>query len=205
MATSSPRRKRAGAQPRGTLFVQKVLDATLAQLAQVGFERLSIPEVAALAGVNKTSVYRRWPTKSDLVRETLATAMDHVSAAPDTGDLRGDLVGLARIVADFLKSPTGTGIIRVLLAEGANPELRALATSRYASREQLVPRASLMRALEKGELAHPADVPLVLFTLAGALMHRVFVEQDEVTDEFLERIVDLVLFGALHKPPRARR
>jgi AcrR family transcriptional regulator len=182
-----------------------VLDVTLAQLAQVGFERLSIPEVAELAGVNKTSVYRRWPTKTDLVREALSVAMEHARDAPDTGDLRADLLALARTVGDFVQSPAGMGVLRVLFAEGGNPEVRALATSAYQSQEKHIPRAALMRAVERGELRDPADVPQVLFSIAGSIMHRVLVEQGEVTPDFLERVVDLVLHGALSTPRRERR
>lgn len=181
-----------------------VLEATVAQLAAVGFERLSIPEIATLAGVNKTSVYRRWPGKDELVRDALAAAMRHVDAAPDTGDLRGDLVALARAVADFAQSAVGTGIVRILLAEGGNPEVRALAIAAYGEAGRQLPRAALVRAIERGELASDVDPALVLFTIAGAIVHRVFIEQARATRPFLERVVDLVLHGALRRPRAAR-
>lgn len=179
--------------------MRAVLEATLAQLAEVGFERLSIPEVATLAGVNKTSIYRRWPGKSELVRDALAAAMRHTDAAPDTGELRGDLVGLARAVADFAQSPVGTAVVRILLAEGGNPEVRALAGAAYREADRHVPRAALLRAVERGELGDDADPRLVLFTIAGAIVHRVFIEQAKATPPFLERVVDLVLYGASRK------
>jgi len=179
--------------------VRAVLEAALAQLAEVGFERLSIPEVATLAGVNKTSIYRRWPGKDELVRDALAAAMRHVEEAPDTGDLRGDLLALARAVAEFAQSPVGTAIVRILLAEGGNPELRALATGAYGEVEQQVPRAMLRRAVERGELGEDVDPSLVLFTLAGAVVHRVFIERARATPAFLERVVDLLLHGALRE------
>lgn len=204
MAAVARRKPARRPQPRGEAFVHAVLEATVAQLAAVGFERLSIPEIATLAGVNKTSVYRRWPGKDELVRDALAAAMRHVDAAPDTGDLRGDLVALARAVADFAQSAVGTGIVRILLAEGGNPEVRALAIAAYGEAGRQLPRAALVRAIERGELASDVDPALVLFTIAGAIVHRVFIEQARATRPFLERVVDLVLHGALRRPRAAR-
>ena len=204
MAAVDRRKPARRPQPRGEAFVRAVLEAALTQLAEVGFERLSIPEVATLAGVNKTSIYRRWPTKSELVRDALAAAMSHVDEAPDTGDLRGDLVALARTVADFAQSPLGTSVVRILLAEGGNPEMRALATASYGEVDRRIPRAALQRAVERGELPASVDVRLVLFTIAGAIVHRVFIEQARATPPFLERVVDLVLYGATQKRRPAR-
>lgn len=192
-------------QPRGEAFVRAVLDATLAQLAEVGFAQLSIPEVATLAGVNKTSIYRRWPGKDDLVRDALAGAMSHADAVPDTGELRGDLLGLARAVADFAQSPVGTAVVRILLAEGGNPEVRALASAAYREGGPPGPRAVLQRAVERGELGEDVDARLLLFTIAGAILHRVFIEQGRATQPFLERVVDLVLHGAAGKRRPASR
>jgi AcrR family transcriptional regulator len=185
-----------GIQARGDAFVKAVLEATLTQLAEVGFERLSIPLIAELADVNKTSIYRRWPEKVDLVRAALQTAMSHVENAPDTGDLRGDLVELARAAAAFMQSPVGTAVVRIMMAEGANPELRALATMTYAEAGSQGPWIVLRRAVERGELNGDSDPSLMLFTIAGAIMHRVFVERQPAPDDFLERVVNLVLLGA---------
>lgn len=182
--------------------MRAVLDVTLAQLAEVGLERLSIPEVAELAGVNKTSIYRRWPDKAELVRDALAAAMSHADDTPDTGELRGDLVALSRAVAAFAQSPVGTAVVRILLAEGGNPELRALANAAYRETGRHGPRMVLARAVARGELRDDVDPSLVMFTLAGAIVHRVFIEQAKATEGFLERVVDLVLDGAARKRPR---
>lgn len=192
-------------QPRGDAFVRVVLETTLAQLAEVGFERLSIPAIAELAGVNKTSVYRRWPSKSELVHDALAVAMRHVDAAPDTGELRGDLLALARTVAEFVQSPVGAGILRVLLAEGASPEVRALASAAYRDADQRIPRAAITRAVARGELAESVDPRVLLFTIAGAIVHRVFIERGRATQPFLEQVVDLVLYGATRAKRPAKR
>jgi AcrR family transcriptional regulator len=195
MATS-PSSKTAQPQARGEEFTSMVLDATLTQLAQWGFERLSIPQIAKMAGVNKTSVYRRWPTKADLVRDALAIPLSHANEAPDTGTLRTDLIALCSTVATFMQSRVGTALIRIMLAEGGNPEVRALANAAYSEAGKHGPWVVIRRAIERGELNSDVEPSLMLFTLAGAIMHRVFVEQRDVPDEFLKQVVDLVLNGA---------
>jgi AcrR family transcriptional regulator len=189
-------RKTTPPQPRGSAFVRAVLDVTLSLLAEVGFERLSIPEVAERAGVNKTSIYRRWPSKDDLVRDALAVAMNHADDPPNTGELRGDLIALARTVAAFTQSRVGTALIRIMLAEGGNPEVRALANAAYSEAGKHGPWIVIQNAMQRGELSVNADPSLMLFTIAGAIMHRVFVEQRDASNEFLIQIVDLVLYGA---------
>lgn len=195
MATVA-RRRTVPPQPRGEAFTRVVLEVALLQLAEVGFERLSIPEVAAIAGVNKTSIYRRWPSKGELLRDALGAAMSHADQPPDTGDLRSDLVWLASTVAAFTQSPVGTAVVRIFLAEGKNAELRALAQTAYGEAGGRGPWLVLARAAERGELRNSLDPSLVLFTIAGAILHRMFVEQREATEEFLEQVVDLVLLGA---------
>jgi AcrR family transcriptional regulator len=192
-------RKTTPPQPRGSAFVRAVLDVTLSLLAEVGFERLSIPEVAERAGVNKTSIYRRWPSKDDLVRDALAVAMNHADDPPNTGELRGDLIALARTVAAFTQSRVGTALIRIMLAEGGNPEVRALANAAYSEAGKHGPWIVIQNAMQRGELSVNADPSLMLFTIAGAIMHRVFVEHRDAPESFLKQVVDLVLFGAAAK------
>jgi AcrR family transcriptional regulator len=192
----TPRRKNETHQVRGEAFTQIVLEVTLAQLAEVGYERLSIPAVAAIAGVNKTSIYRRWPGKADLVRDSLGAAMRHADQPADTGDLRGDLVGLAQSVAAFTRSPAGTSIIRILLAEGGNPTVSTLAQSAYGETSRHGPLEFIERAGARACLRDGIDPSLVLFTIAGAIVHRVFIERRVATQDFIEEVVDLVLLGA---------
>lgn len=181
---------------RGSAVVSRVFEVTLQRLARVGFERLSVPEIAALAGVNKTSVYRRWPTKGDLVREALRASMGSTREVPNTGAVRSDLLELARVAAAFVESPLGMGLLRTLVAEGAAPEARELAASMLRRQETEAPRVVIKRAVARGELPARTDATLVLSTVAGAFMHRVLVEHGRLSRAFIERVIDLVLFGA---------
>jgi AcrR family transcriptional regulator len=177
--------------------VHRVLDVTWQQLARVGIERLSIPEIAEIADVNKTSIYRRWPTKGDLVQAALTHSMEHVRDIPDTGSLRGDLVALGKIVSGFVTSARGMGEIRTVFADGDHPEVQALAAKMWQRSGEDIPYLVIERAMARGELPASADVELLLFTIAGAIMHRVFVERADVDDDFIGRLINLVLHGAL--------
>jgi AcrR family transcriptional regulator len=199
MASAHPDKKPSTPQARGEAFTSAVLDATLTQLAEVGFERLSIPQVADMVGVNKTSIYRRWPTKADLVRDALAIPLSHAGDAPNTGALRTDLIALAGTVAAFTQSRVGTALIRIMLAEGGNPQVRALANAAYSEAGKHGPWIVIQNAMQRGELSANADPSLMLFTIAGAIMHRVFAEQRDTSNEFLKQIVDLVLYGSAVK------
>jgi AcrR family transcriptional regulator len=194
--TATRSKKPAAPKPRGEAFVRVVAEATLERLADQGFERLTIPDVAQLAGVNKTSIYRRWPDKEALVREALAGVMKHTEVVPDTGSLRGDLLALARTMADATQTRAGKAIFRIALAEGDHALLRALAARSQPRAAVFGPAAVMQRAMARGELKAGVEPTLILFTLAGAILHRVFVEQSEVTDDHLAQLIDLVLLGA---------
>jgi AcrR family transcriptional regulator len=192
-------RKKAVLQARGDAFVRVVLDVALEQLAQVGFDRLTIPQVAEQAGFNKTSIYRRWPDKTALVRDALGAAMSHTDDPPDTGNLRDDLIELARTVASFIQSPVGKAVVRIMLSEGGNPQMREMATMAYGAASGSGPWVVIERATKRGELSASLAPTALLFTLAGAIMHRVLVERQDASDEFLKQVIDLMLLGAALK------
>lgn len=189
-------------QRRGDVVVQRVLEVTLAELGRVGLERLSVPEVAERAGVNKTSVYRRWPTKQALVKAALQHSMEQTTQPPETGALGTDLASLAASLATFITSPTGLGIVRTALADGDSANARALRATMWRGPARDLPRAALEQAVARGELKPDTDVDLLLFTLAGAVMHRIFIERRPVDDAWLKRLVKLLSEGAAGKKAR---
>src|SRR3954452_25418018 len=75
-----------------------VFDAALAELVEHGFDQLSVEGVAVRAGVHKTTVYRRWGNKGELVAEALRDAADSSLATPDTGDVADDVRAMSHAV-----------------------------------------------------------------------------------------------------------
>lgn len=182
-------------QLRGAKVSKKIFSVTVAELARVGLERLTIPEVARRAGVNKTSIYRRWPTKEALVKAALGESMEHVRELEDTGTLEGDLHGLIRRVADFIESPRGGAMVRLAFVDSGSRSLRRHAAQAWSDAPGAGPFEILARAVSRGELGPKTDFETLLFTMAGAILHRRFVEQAECDDEWIARVTRLMLRG----------
>jgi AcrR family transcriptional regulator len=177
--------------------VAAVLAATIAELARVGFGALSVEEVADRAGVNKTTVYRRWPTKVDLVRAALLQLTVETFPPPDTGSLRSDLIVVLRQAAAFFARAEGQGIVRSALAEGQDPMLMRISKS-IRERNDLRTEMVVERAIGRGEVPAGTDAHAVVGLLLGDILRRLVLDNEPVDEGYFERTVDLVLNGALH-------
>ncbi|WP_051762378.1 TetR/AcrR family transcriptional regulator [Microbispora rosea] len=183
-----------------------ILNAALRLLAEKGYERLTIEGVAELSGVNKTTIYRWWPSKAALLGTALVEAQELGFDVPDTGSLRGDLHALLDGLAWLLTTPPAADIAVAALGAAVNsPELAEAAKGFFAdrfAREQPI----FERARERGELADSADPMMIMDLLAGAVWLRVVFRQVPLDDGFTERAVNAVLDG-VGRPgdPRAGR
>ncbi|KYF73638.1 TetR family transcriptional regulator [Sorangium cellulosum] len=200
-ATTAKRTARRGtakkrALVRGEPVVRGILAATLEELASAGYRALRIEDVATRAGVNKTTVYRRWPTKEELVRAALLSVTDEKIIPPNTGSLRGDLIAFGRAIIEIQTSAVGQSLLHVCLAEGPDSELMAIARSLRAVQEAGV-RAIVEGAVARGELAPSADPLLPCELLAAYLQHKMIADRASVEEAQLARVVDVILLGVL--------
>lgn len=187
-------RRRDAGRPRGASVVAAILTAVRAELAETGFEGLSVDRVARRAEVNKTSVYRRWPTREALVAAAMDGLRTDFADSPDTGSLRGDLHALVAPIAELLSQPEGTALARAAIGSGAASDIAALAAHRLS--EQTTQVLTLVeRARDRGEWREDADPHQVVFTLVGALLHRVLLEHGDPTGPWLDSLIDLVHRG----------
>ncbi len=106
------RRRRPGG--RSARVRAAVLRATFEELASVGYPALSFEALARRAGVHKTTLYRRWEGKEDLLLDALLEHAGQAVPVPDTGSLRGDLRSLAREIVGNITSPEGEAIVRAI-------------------------------------------------------------------------------------------
>jgi AcrR family transcriptional regulator len=196
--------KPGGHRSRGAPVIRAVLGVTLDELARVGYAALTVEQVAVRAGVNKTTVYRRWPTKAGLVKTALGAAAGDAPAIRESGDIRADLLAVARRVSATMSSPRGRGVLRVLLDACPEPELVA-ATSAIRKRFYAPWRRLIGRAVLRGTLVPCADPDLLLDTVSGWIVQRLFRERAPVTAEHLRRLVDLLLLGVYPRSSRAAR
>lgn len=179
-----------------------VLAATADVLAEVGYDALGVDAVAARAGVHKTTVYRRWPTKAELVAEAVRErSLRHVPI-PDTGTLAGDLRALARAVAATIGSEVGGHLTRALVAAATtSPEVAARTGPFWA--ERLGWAATVVeRAIDRGELPAGSDPNLVVEALIGPLYVRLLLTGEPVDAAVADRVAALVTAGAATAGPR---
>src|SRR6478736_4384126 len=107
---------------RAARVVTDVLVATAEELSRVGYSALRVEDVATRSGVNKTTIYRRWPTKPDLVGAALRAVWESPEV-PDTGTLRGDFLASLAKTAAFAMTPIGRGLTRVIQIERTHPKI----------------------------------------------------------------------------------
>lgn len=179
-----------------------ILARTLEELAAHGIEGLSVDRIAQAAALNKTSVYRRYPTREQLVAAALEHVLDDLEVqAVDTGSLRGDLRALATAVSAFLHQPAGRALTRAALSSDVAPHLAALAARRLEQSAAGPAHALVTRAIERGEWRSDLDPIMFFGALTGALMHRVFLENSAVDEGWLDGLLVLLVGGA--RPPDA--
>src|SRR5260370_19059087 len=117
----SSTRRTQGVQrgPRSRRVVEKVRAATMAEVARVGFGGLTIDGVAKAANVNRTTIYRRWPSKSALLLAVLEPGLERFDHDPDTGSVGGDLLALMLMIGETAALPEGQAPHR---AVGSTPD-----------------------------------------------------------------------------------
>ena len=185
--------------------MSSVLKATAQQLSKVGYAALRVDEVAEASGVNKTTIYRRWPTKPELVIAALRQAKTPVRTV-DKGDLRADVLDWVHDHLAFANTQVGKGLIRVILAERGHPELAAI--TKALRKEQQKSRAELIqRAIDRGDLPAGTDAELLADILFVPIMTRAITYGDRLPERYIEHAVDLVLAGAraLDREPSSGR
>jgi AcrR family transcriptional regulator len=179
-----------------------ILHATLEELARSDFGALTFERVAQRAGVNKTTLYRNWSSKADLVRAALAEMHAWINPGPTSGSVRKDLIRVGRLYAEFATSFDGQCLIRLRLINHPEPELAMIARDLHAKRTARL--TSLVQAgIDRGEIAPSTDARLLLDMLSGTLHLRIVMRNEAVDDVVISRVVDTLLAGV--KAPKPSR
>jgi len=180
----------ARGRPRDAGADEAILAATIELLNDGGIAKLSMDHVARRAGVGKATIYRRWPSKEQLVIDALSTAP--TIAVPDTGTVRGDLLAYAEALAAL---PTSDILPHLIEAAVYDERLRQ-SLSEYTRSRQRVLRAILKRGEDRGELSDLDDREIVVDALLGAFFYRRMVSGEPFTVRFATRLVDFALRSA---------
>jgi AcrR family transcriptional regulator len=184
---------RAG-RPRCAETDRRILQATLRQLGEGGYSRMSIDAVAAEAGTTKPTVYRRWPGKEALAVAALAHLQAQGQPEP-TGCTRADLVALLRDFRTKLLRPNGLAMIGTLLVEERHtPGLLQLFRERIVRPRRQGLLTILRQARERNELRDDADLEAAVNLLVGSFYAR-YLTGEGVPHDWPERVVATVLAG----------
>jgi AcrR family transcriptional regulator len=173
-----------------------VLDAVVGTLVDAGYEQLTYDEVASRAGVHKTTLYRRWPTKAGLVLDALHARSDLVVEMPHTGRLVADLVAFLRSVAANISSPIGRALVLATLRPSDEPVDLGDVRHRFWDERFARAQARIDRAIESGDLPPDTDSAVLVEALVSPLFFRTFVRGEPVGDRYLRGLVGTVLTSA---------
>jgi len=187
---------RARGRPRDVRVDQSILDAALDLFLEDGFDTMSIESVAERAGVGKTTIYRRWQSKEELVVATIGTLYEGMDV-PDTGDVRADLTTVVRHMHGLIQNTkAGRALPRMAgeLARGS-PLGHAYMRTVLAPRLEAV-GAALQRAEVRGDLRSDLDVEIAVASIVGPMMFLALTGRIANLDEELaSRLVDQAITG----------
>ncbi|MEU6917580.1 TetR/AcrR family transcriptional regulator [Streptomyces olindensis] len=205
MQTRSPA-GRAG-RPRSAAADAAILAATRAALVELGWSKLTLGDVATRAGVAKTTLYRRWAGKNELVVDAVAELFDELEL-PDRGSLAADIEGVVLQFAAILALPAARSGLMAVVAEATRDEaLRERIRASVVDRQKRLVLEGRARAQARGELPPEPDprsaartVDLIFDMVAGAVVHRTLVSAEPADEEWVRGFTRVLLQGLTQNP-----
>jgi len=174
----------------------ELLDVTLQLLQEHGYDRLTVDAVAAMARASKATVYRRWPSKAELVLAAFIEGCRQVAVAPDTGTLRGDLLHLGRVICQQAQQQAGT--IRAVLVEASrHPALSDALQHQFLDQRKALIQEILQQAAERGEIDESVISDELWDLLPGYLIFRTIMPSRPPTEQTVQALVDDVIIPSL--------
>jgi AcrR family transcriptional regulator len=174
----------------------ELLAVTLQLLQEHGYDRLTVDAVAARARASKATVYRRWPSKAELVLAAFIEGIRQVAVAPDTGTLRGDLLRLGEVVCEQGRQHAST--IRAVLVEIArNTALNDVMQQQFIVQRKALMDHILQQAVDRGEIDRAAINDELWDLLPHYLIFRSILPGQPPTRETVQHLVDDVMIPSL--------
>lgn len=180
---------------------QAVLEAADDLLVERGFAGLTIEGIAARAGVAKQTIYRWWPSKTEILIDAfVGDAAEHLSPT-DSGDLGEDLRTQLRRLAHFLTRSDAGAVFRALVGQAQHdPDVAARLRAEHLGPQHDRDRTPLLRAISRGQLPPDTDIDSGVEQLVSPLYYRVLVTGQAVPDDFTDRLVERFL-ASIHTEP----
>ncbi|MFW3115334.1 regulatory protein [Mycobacterium haemophilum DSM 44634] len=177
------------------------LEVTLRLLQQHGYDRLTVDAVAATARASKATVYRRWPSKAELVLAAFVEGIRQVAVPPETGSLRGDLLRLGELICQQALQQAST--IRAVLVEvSRNPALNDVLQQQFVDQRKALVHHILRQAVDRGEMDDAAISDELWDLLPGYLIFRSIIPTRPPTRHTVQALVDDVIIPSLTRSAR---
>ncbi|MBU3061810.1 TetR/AcrR family transcriptional regulator [Nocardia sp. NEAU-G5] len=171
-----------------------VLHATDDLLVERGFAGLTIEGIAARAGVAKQTIYRWWPSKTEILMDTFTDDAAQHLTPPDSGDLGEDLRTHLRNLAEFLTTSDAGAVFRALAGQAQHdPEVATRLRTDHLGSQRDRERLPLQRARDRGELPPETDIDFLTDQLVGPIYYRALVTGEPVPKEYTDRLVAQIL------------
>lgn len=189
--------KKLPGRPRSAQSHQAMLQAALELLAEVGFDAMSIDAIASRAGVGKTTIYRRYSGKEELVADAIESLRQDV-VIPDTGHLWSDLDALIENAAQITLSPLGRQTVAMIISSASsNAQFARIYWEKYMQPRRQAFAIVLERAKVRQEVQPDLDAGLVFDTMSGIMLYAlIFQPTSESWTEYIRRALNLLLKGA---------
>ncbi|MFG2743366.1 TetR/AcrR family transcriptional regulator [Streptomyces chartreusis] len=189
-------------RPRSAAADAAILAATREALVELGWSKLTLGDVATRAGVAKTTLYRRWSGKNELVVDAVAELFDELRL-PDLGSLAADIEGVVLQFAAILARPEAKSGLMAVVAESTRDDaLRERIRASIVDRQKRLVVEGRARAQCRGELPLETDpsetartVDLIFDMVAGAVVHRTLVSSHPADEEWVRGFTQVLLLG----------
>jgi AcrR family transcriptional regulator len=199
-------------RPRDSRVDRAILEATRELIAERGVHEFRTEDVAVRAAVGKGAIYRRYPSKDELVTAAVGALVDEQIQLPDTGSTRADLLALMGEAVELYRgSVAGRLMPSLVSAMAQRPELaRAVRDGFLAGRRGALAHV-LRRGIERGDLRSDLDLEFALDVFGGPLFYRLLITGGPIDEQLAEAVAELILRGfapegsAQHKSTRKRK
>ncbi|MBV8928839.1 MAG: TetR/AcrR family transcriptional regulator [Mycobacteriaceae bacterium] len=184
-------------RPRDPRIDASILQATAELLVTMGYSNLTMSAIAKHAGTTKTALYRRWPSKAELVHEAVFPAAPTALETPP-GDFAADVTAMIAAARDVFTSPVVRAALPGLVADVASDsQLNEHVMQRFQGVYEAL-RIRLREAVQRGQ-AHPGvDPDRLIEVIGGATMMRLLLHPDDELDgQWVDQTAAIVINGVL--------
>jgi len=186
--------KKGRGRPRSVKSQQAILQATIELLGEVGFERLSIEAIARRAQVGKTTIYRRYKSKEELVADAIESLRSEI-VIPDTGSLWSDLDSLVKDAAQISLSAMGRKTVGAIIGTASNnSQFAQIYQAKYLQPRRQAFAVILARAKARKEIRSSIDSDLIFDLMSGIMLHAlVFPSSTESWETYIRRALRFIM------------